>query len=127
MGDIQGAFDALEVALRDKFIPALFGDGQLVSDRDRKIFALPAREGGMAIDNPAAGLEDKHADSKELTEITQRAILSTSDLASSSVFAVLYLKSASSPSRGSNIGSGATCTSLYTFLQLIPHTAAISW
>ena len=76
MGDIQGAFDALEVALRDKFIPALFGDGQLVSDRDRKIFALPAREGGLAIDNPAAGVADKHADSKELTEVTQRAILS---------------------------------------------------
>ena len=46
-----------------------------VSDRDRDIYALPAREGGIAIDNPAAGVADKHVDSKELTEATQRAIL----------------------------------------------------
>ena len=75
MGDVQGAFDALETALRLKFIPALFGDGQHVSDRDRDIYALPAREGGIAIDNPAAGVADKHIDSKELTEAMQRAIL----------------------------------------------------
>ena len=73
MGDVQGAFDALEDALRLKFIPALFGDGQHFSDRDRNIYALPAREGGIAVDNPAAGVLDKHADSKELTAATHAA------------------------------------------------------
>jgi hypothetical protein len=75
MGDVEGAFDELESVLRSDFIPSLFGDGEAISDRDRDIYGLPSRVGGLSIDNPAEGVAGKHADSAELTLPIQQAIL----------------------------------------------------
>jgi hypothetical protein len=38
-----------------------------MSDIERELYALPAREGGLAVDNPVLGSAQKHADSKAIT------------------------------------------------------------
>ena len=75
MGYVEGAFGPLEEVLRTKFIPALFGDGELVSDLAREIYALPSRLGGLAIDDPAGDARYKYRDSLALTARIQEAIL----------------------------------------------------
>ena len=75
MGYVERAFDPLEEVLRTKFIPALFGDGELVSDMAREIYALPSRLGGLAIDDPAGDARCKYRDSLALTARIQEAIL----------------------------------------------------
>jgi hypothetical protein len=75
MGEVGDAYAELERVLRDCFIPALFGESEVISDRDREIYALPARLGGLSIDSPVMGVESKHTDSKELTASVQESIL----------------------------------------------------
>jgi len=58
----------MEDAIRRKFLPKLFGEEKLdLSDDQRALLALPARLGGMGIDNPAADAPSKYADSQEFT------------------------------------------------------------
>ena len=75
MGYLEGIFHELEESLRCDFIPALFGDGVVVSDRDREIFALPARDAGLSIENPDKASHAKYRDSVEFTRPIQDAIL----------------------------------------------------
>jgi hypothetical protein len=75
MGQVDGVFQELEDVLRNVFIPALFGDGVLISDQDREVYSLPSRYGGLSIDNPMQGVQAKYDDSKELTASIQEAIL----------------------------------------------------
>lgn len=60
----------LEDTIRSKFIPALLGkkSGFAISDDQRSMFALPARWGGMGIDNPVSDSPHKYADSLLFTE-----------------------------------------------------------
>src|SRR5205085_5589245 len=60
---------------RHKFIPAILGDHEL-SDTEREMFALPARSGGLAIDNPAASSTNKYSDSVKATEVLTNLIIS---------------------------------------------------
>jgi hypothetical protein len=75
MGQVDGVFQELEDVLRNVFIPALFSDGDLISDQSRELFSLPSRYGGLSIDNPTEGVQAKYDDSKELTASSQEAIL----------------------------------------------------
>ena len=54
MRELAAAIAPLEEVLRNKFIPALFGDKAPISDLERALYALPARFGGLSIGNPAA-------------------------------------------------------------------------
>lgn len=49
----------LEEAIRKKFLPALFNSSDPISEVERKLYALPQRMAGLAIENPvlSAGLE----------------------------------------------------------------------
>src|SRR6056300_1901508 len=60
----------LEDAIRKSFIPALLGEsiGYAISDIQRDLFALPARLGGLAIDNPVIEAKHKHQESVELSQ-----------------------------------------------------------
>ena len=59
----------LEDAIRLKFLPKLFGmDSHAVSDDQRALLALPARLGGLGLDNPVVEAPFKYADSKEYTK-----------------------------------------------------------
>jgi hypothetical protein len=48
---ISDLFEPLEECIKSRFLPALLG-GYSFSERDRKIFGLPVRFGGLAIFNP---------------------------------------------------------------------------
>ena len=72
--NISDLFEPLELAIREKFIPALVGC--TVSDVHRNIFALPIRLGGMGIRNPVETSDSEFLAStritKTLTEIICR-------------------------------------------------------
>ena len=57
----------MERVIREEFIPALLG-GQLVSDEERLMLSLPARFGGLAVDNPVATWEHHHGGSVRLSQ-----------------------------------------------------------
>ena len=40
MGQVDGGFQELENVPRDNFIPALFGDGVVISDKDREVYSM---------------------------------------------------------------------------------------
>ena len=71
MGYIEGAFVELENVVRDVFLPALFGKGVVISDEFRNILSLPARLGGLSIDDTTKDVVTKHLDSMELTRCLQ--------------------------------------------------------
>ena len=57
----------LEACLKNKFIPSLLSETGPISDIDRDIFALPARLGGLSIDNPIDDTQHKFEQSVALT------------------------------------------------------------
>lgn len=57
--------DPAESKIRNDFLPALFQRD--FSDLERDLLALPAREGGMSIDNPVKSSDQKYHDSLEST------------------------------------------------------------
>jgi hypothetical protein len=67
MRELAVAIAPLEEVLRNKFIPALFGDKTPISDLERALYALPARFGGLSIGNPAEECPQRYADSVETT------------------------------------------------------------
>ena len=67
MKGVEKFMQPLEDATRTKFLPALLGIATPISEIVRELYALPAREGGLAVDNPVTGSAQKHADSKVVT------------------------------------------------------------
>ena len=53
----------LESLIRHQFIPTLFGMNRDITDHERALFALPCREGGLALDNPLLTASRKWEDS----------------------------------------------------------------
>ena len=66
--------EPLEKAIREKFIPALFGNFP-VSDCERRLFALPVKYGGMAIDDPTTTTDFACSDSLTLSESLTNQLL----------------------------------------------------
>ena len=75
MGYLSGCFQELEQALSENFIPALFGEGSVMSSLDREVYGLPARMAGLSIENPEQVATGKYDDSVEFTSSIQEAIL----------------------------------------------------
>ena len=57
----------LEAVIRQKFILQLLGEKNPISDTERKLFALPVKLGGLAIDNPVSDTQGKFEQSVKLT------------------------------------------------------------
>jgi hypothetical protein len=70
MAPLAELLQPLEDAIRNQFIPALLGETKTyaISDLQRSLFALPARFGGLAIDNPATQAQHKYQESVELSQ-----------------------------------------------------------
>ena len=66
----NGLLQPLEEAIRNHFIPALLGEtsNYAISDLERDLYALPARLGGLSIDNPVIQAKHKYQTSLELTQ-----------------------------------------------------------
>lgn len=67
----------VEDIIRQRFLPALFGGGVQISDEERALYALPAREGGLGIDNPVLDSHIKFADSQRYTATMQDLIMAS--------------------------------------------------
>jgi hypothetical protein len=66
----------LERAIRENCIPSLLGDDTPISDVERRLFALPARFGGLGIRNPHADAKFRLADSQRICADLKGKILS---------------------------------------------------
>ena len=71
---ISSHFQKLEDILRSQFIPAINGT-PAPDDLDRQLFALPAREGGLGITNPASLCEHEYSASKAISGPHSKAVL----------------------------------------------------
>ena len=71
----------IEVALRERFIPAVLGHkGYVPSDSARQLFANGVKQGGLAIRIPHEQAEPLHAVSGEATRLLVAALLSGEEL-----------------------------------------------
>jgi hypothetical protein len=78
MKSVQPLMKPLETEIREKFIPALLDlEPQDISVNLRNLLALPARYGGLGINNPVVEATFKHSDSLKLTSQLQDNILSS--------------------------------------------------
>jgi len=70
MAPLANLLQPLENAIRYQFIPALLGETKpyVISELQRELFALPARLGGLAIDNPTIQAQHKYQESVELSQ-----------------------------------------------------------
>ena len=71
---ISPHFQKLEDILHSQFIPAISGT-PAPDDLDRQLFALPAREGGLGIINPASSCEHEYSASKAISGPLSKAVL----------------------------------------------------
>ena len=62
---ISNMFEPLEKAIKEEFIPALVG--RSITDRERHIFELPVKYGGMGLYNPTKTSETEFAASIRIT------------------------------------------------------------
>ena len=74
-GGLSENLAPLEQAIRNDFIPALL-EVESITDKERVIFALPARHGGLGLSNPMRDARGRHNDSKTLTKVLQEKIMS---------------------------------------------------
>ena len=89
--DISEMFRPMEVAIRNKFIPALIG--RPISYLERRIFALPYRYGGLAIRNPVIMSEEEYRASKTITaELTKSIVNQQKEISSINDVAVKLAK-----------------------------------
>jgi hypothetical protein len=72
VADSAAFFQPLEIALKEKFLPAIF-DGE-VSESDRTLFSLPARLGGIGVRNPVLSAPTAYATSRDATSKISDAI-----------------------------------------------------
>jgi len=70
MAPLHNFLQPLEDAIRNRFIPALLGEtsNYAISDLQRDLYALPARLGGLSIDNPVIQAKHKYQESLELSQ-----------------------------------------------------------
>lgn len=68
--------EPLEKAIRSSFIPALLAEKSPISDDMRELLSLPARHGGLGIENPVSAALHKFEESKESTAELQQQIIS---------------------------------------------------
>lgn len=66
VGDIAETLQPLEDSIRTSFLPALLG--YEISDIERDVFALPARDGGLGIHNPTKRCSRQFQNSVEITK-----------------------------------------------------------
>ena len=56
----------LEDLLRDSFLPTL--TGRMLSEMEREIFSLPARDGGLGVQNPSETAQQAFQDSLMISD-----------------------------------------------------------
>ena len=78
MARLPEVMQAVENVLRLKFIPALMGDKAPISSLERRVYALPAREGGLGIADPVLESPYKFAASVKFTQ-RMRTLIMTSE------------------------------------------------
>ena len=71
---LSSHFQKLEDLLRFQLIPAITGN-PAPDDLDRQLFALPAREGGLDIINPASSCDFQYPASRAISELLVKAIM----------------------------------------------------
>ena len=71
--EISAELTKLEEMLKCKLIPAIFGN-RTISDDLRKIIRLPARLGGLGLQNPAEEADHEYQNSKIMTSQLTQAI-----------------------------------------------------
>lgn len=72
--NVSNLFAPLETVIREKFIPALLG-GLHVNEMERNLLALPAKLGGLAIENPTTSSDHKHQASLKITNAISSMIV----------------------------------------------------
>ena len=78
MQKVSELLQPLEDAIHLKFLPALFGDKSILTDTERELYALPAKNGGIAIDDPVKEAPHKNEASKRYTE-SLKTLIKTSE------------------------------------------------
>ena len=90
---LSSHFEQLENVIRFDFIPALTGN-PAPDDHDRQLFALPAREGGLGLGNPATTCELEYNSSRAMSEPLMEVILQQSEYSYSCLSDQIAAKSA---------------------------------
>ena len=81
MRQVADLMQPIENIIREKFLPALFGNGTTVGDHERKLYALPGRLGGLGVDNPVLSAPHMYAESVQFTQpLKELLVTSTKDL-----------------------------------------------
>lgn len=75
MERLPEVMQAVEDVLCKQFIPALLGDNAVISPLERRVYALPAREGGLGIANPVSESPYKFAASNKFTQRMQELLM----------------------------------------------------
>ena len=65
--DLGDKLQPIEEALRFKLLPAITGRSN-ISDAERRVFALPARDGGLGIPIPTEAAAEQYSASRSITE-----------------------------------------------------------
>ena len=72
--DIQSLLKPLDTVIDKKFIPSLT-NGQVLTENERLLFALPVSKGGMGISVPSKLCDEQYNDSREITASLTRDII----------------------------------------------------
>jgi hypothetical protein len=72
VSDCDQHFDSLEKMIKEKFLPAVFGNE--ITNKDRLLFSLPPRRGGLGVRNPTETAKSTLENSKKTSEIVIEAI-----------------------------------------------------
>ncbi len=78
ISDSSALFQPLETVIHQQFIPALTGR-EPCSPEERRLFALPARYGGLNITNPVAVAESELSASRKISAPLMEMIINQSD------------------------------------------------
>ena len=79
--DLGEEFKPIEQALREAFLPALLGDGLEVTARQRNLYALPVKQGGLGILNPTETGSRCYTSSVDATSMLSQSLVKGDDLA----------------------------------------------
>ena len=66
ISNIENEFVPLEDTIRNTFLPALL-NGHICNDEERRLFSLPVKQGGLAIQNPIGRSPIEYYNSREAT------------------------------------------------------------
>jgi len=80
--DLEQHFEAVERAIMEDFLPALFGEVDSSALKPlRELFALPCRFAGLGIPLPGKQADSNYEDSKKVTRLITQSLLTSADLA----------------------------------------------